>query len=391
MTYKGVGAVGDEIRGGRSAASAHSGPRPSLVLTAHAVTVPLIRPFITAVRRTTVLESVLVEVRDGEGRSGWGEAPISRVTGATTAGVLGAVHGPLQALVAAEDGAGGLPAALARIAGSGERSAARMAVDCALHDLAARRAGLPLYRYLGGRSGRISTDMTLSVDGPEALARAAAAHRDAGFGCIKVKLDAQGDPVARLRAVRNAVGDGARVRIDANQAFTADQAIRFITTLEDEGIDLELVEQPVPAGDWDGLARVTRAVRTPIMADESILTAADLARLIDAGAATMINIKLAKTGGLSPALELASTARSAGIGVLVGCMMESNVGISAAAALASALAADSGADVPQDLDGGLWLKESPVDGGARYSGSTIALPEVPGTGITSLRRLQPAR
>ncbi len=367
------------------------GGGPALLLTAHPVTVPLVRPFVTAVRRTTVLESVLVEVRDADGHAGWGEAPISAVTGATTAGVIASVHGPLQALLQSDDGADDLSGALSRIAGSDERSAARMAVDCALHDLAARRAGLPLYRYLGGRHNRIRTDMTLSVDGPAALARAAAEHRAAGFDCVKVKLDAHGDPVAKLRAVRNAVGSDARVRIDANQAFTADEAIRFITALEDGGVDLELVEQPVPADDWDGLARVTSAVQTPILADESVWTVKDLHRLIDARAATMVNIKLAKTGGLTPALELAATARAAGIGVLVGCMMESGVGIGAAAAFASALAADSGAEVPQDLDGGLWLRESPVEGGSSYSGSTIVLADAPGSGITRLRKPQPQR
>ena len=358
--------------------------RPGLVLTAHAVTVPLVRPFVTAVRSTSVLESVLVEVRDGDGHTGWGEAPISAVTGATTAGVTAAVHGPLQELLTTHDGEG-ITGLLRRIAASGERSAARMAVDCALHDLAARRSGLPLYRHLGGVLGRVRTDMTLSVGEPSVLAAAAAAHQAAGFDCIKVKLDAHGDPVARMRAVRGALGAGARVRIDANQAFSAQEAIRFITALEEGGLDVELVEQPVPAGDWEGLARVTRAVSTPIMADESVWTGTDLQRLIDSGAASMVNIKLAKTGGLFPALQLAAQAKAAGIGVLVGCMMESNVGISAAAAFASALAGNSGPEIPQDLDGGLWLKESPVDGGARYTGSVIALPSTPGTGITALR------
>jgi o-succinylbenzoate synthase len=366
-------------RGGRAR-------RAGLALTAHAVTVPLVRPFVTAVRSTTVLESVLVEVRDSEGRSGWGEAPVSAVTGATTAGVLAAVQGPLQALVTADDDAdAGFTALLQRIAGSGERSAARMAVDCALHDLAARRAGLPLYRHLGGQRNRVVTDMTLSVGEPAALAAAAAEHQAAGFDCIKVKLNAHGDPLARMRAVRDAMGPGARVRIDANQAFSPGEAIRFITALEDDGLGVELVEQPVPAGDWDGLARVTRSVSIPIMADESVWTAQDLQRLIDTGAGSMVNIKLAKTGGLLPSLQLASQARAAGIGVLVGCMMESVVGISAAAAFASALAGNSGAEIPQDLDGGLWLKASPVDGGSRYDGSVITLPRTSGTGITALR------
>ncbi|WP_201291422.1 dipeptide epimerase [Arthrobacter zhaoguopingii] len=391
MTYiREAAALGGKMKDNGSARPSGRDGR-KLLLSAHAVTVPLVRPFITAVRRTTVLESVLVEVRDADGRSGWGEAPISAVTGATTAGVIASVHGPLQTHLESDDGSDDLSAALSRIAGSAERSAARMAVDCALHDLAARRAGLPLYRYLGGRHNRILTDMTLSVDGPAALARAAAAHRAAGFDCVKVKLDAHGDPVAKLRAVRDAVGVDARVRIDANQAFTADEAIRFITALEDDGVDLELVEQPVPAGDWDGLARVTSNVRTPILADESVWTVKDLHRLIDAGAAAMVNIKLAKTGGLTPAMELAATAKAAGIGVLVGCMMESGVGIGAAAAFASALASESRAEVPQDLDGGLWLRESPVEGGSRYSGSTIVLDDAPGTGITRLRKPQPQR
>jgi L-alanine-DL-glutamate epimerase-like enolase superfamily enzyme len=360
--------------------------RSGLVLTAHAVTVPLVRPFVTAVRSTTVLESVLVEVRDGDGRTGWGEAPISAVTGATTAGVLAAVHGPLQALVTAadDDGDPRLAALLRQISGSGERSAARMAVDCALHDLAARRAGLPLYRHLGGERDRVVTDMTLSVGEPAALAAAALEHQAAGFDCVKVKLDAHGDPLARMRAVRAALGPGARVRIDANQAFSAGEAIRFIRALEDDRLNVELIEQPVPAGDWEGLARVTRSVSTPILADEAVWTAQDLQRLIDAGAASMVNIKLAKTGGLFPALQLAAQAEAAGIGVLVGCMMESHVGISAAAAFASAVAV-SGAEIPQDLDGGLWLKESPVVGGSRYAGSVITLPRTPGTGITALR------
>ncbi|WP_051479140.1 dipeptide epimerase [Arthrobacter sp. H5] len=360
-------------------------PYPGVTLRARAVTIPLVRPFITAVRRATVLETVLVQAMDDDGRSGWGEAPISAVTKVTTPGVVASVHGPLQDLVARSDTADHAEA-LSHVSLSSESSAARMAVDCALHDLAAQRHGSPLFRYLGGRSPRVFTDMTLSVDEPAALASETRQHTAHGFDCIKVKLDAGGDQVARMRAVRRAAGPHVRLRIDANQAFTPEEAVRVITALEDAGLNIDVFEQPVPAGVWEDLAYVTRRVNTPIMADESVWTVEDLHRLIDLQAADLVNIKLAKTGGVLPAMQLAQLASSAGLGVLVGCMIESTVGIGAAASFAASLTESTepttaAHHIPQDLDGGLWVASSPVNGGARYDANVITLPERPGLGI----------
>ena len=354
-------------------------------LTVHRVRVPLLRPFTTAVRSATELETVLVELGDEDGRRGWGEAPVSRVTGATTAEVATAAEGSLSRMVIGRDVVG-LPELAGQLSRSAELATARMAVDCALHDLAAQQAGLPLYRFLGGTSSSVTTDMTLSIDEPEALASAAAAHVVAGFRCIKVKLGALGDPVARAEAVREAVGPEVVLRVDANQAFSPEQAVDVIHAMEDAGLGLELVEQPVPAGDWGALAFVSSRVATPVMADESVWTLEDLRALIRFEAASMVNIKLAKTGGLHEAGKLVAEAREAGLGILIGCMLESTVGIGAAASLAAASDLDS--RVPgsngQDLDGGLWLTGPPITGGAQYSGNAIVVSDAPGLGIEAL-------
>ncbi|MEC5181446.1 mandelate racemase/muconate lactonizing enzyme family protein [Arthrobacter sp. CG_A4] len=414
-------------------------------LRVHRVRVPLVGHFTTAVRSATELETVLVEAIDSEGRSGWGEAPISRVTRLSTEQAVASIEGPLAALVLGRSSrragittagittagsttagsttagiatpgglpSGGLPGeldgVLARLEQSSEPAAARMAVDCALHDLAAQQRGLTLAAYLAGTGTAVQapgdgargivrgaagipmtveTDMTLSVAPPAELAAKAAAHAAAGFRCLKVKLDGQMDVLASIRAVREAAGPDMVLRVDANQAFDAGTAIRLIRTLEDAGLGIELAEQPVPAGDWAGLAAVSAAVDTPIMADESVWTLADLDRLLAHRAAAMVNIKLAKTGGLFHARRLLGRSRAEGLGVVIGCMLESPVGIAAAASLAALIPSltdqSTGRSTAQDLDGGLWLAASPVAGGASYEGRTIRLATAPGLGISGL-------
>ncbi|HUN32386.1 MAG TPA: dipeptide epimerase [Trebonia sp.] len=394
-------------------------------MTIHRRSVPLVRPFVTAVRVATQVDAVLVEVRDSDGRSGWGEAPTSwRVTGESAASVTAAVEGPLSAAVAglpADDPAGASEALKQAVVGN---SSARMAVECAVYDLAARVAGVPLFRYLGGRENVLRTDMTLSAAATPTqareLVRTAVAQAAAGFSTLKVKTGAGGDDVALLAAVRQAVGPHVTLRADANQGWTPQQAVAVISAWEDAGLGVELVEQPVHRDDLDGLAFVTARVATPVLADEAVWTRRDFRQVVALHAADLVNIKLAKAGGLHEALALARLAAECGVGVFVGCMSESHVGIAAAAAFASALAGSSDATgtglatatgsatatgtepttstgpatitgtatatatVPQDLDAGLWLTASPVDGGVAYEGESITLPDTPGTGIDGL-------
>ena len=354
----------------------------------HRVSTKLLRPFVTAVRRADALDSIVVEVRDSDGRSGWGEAPTSwRVTGESVESVVAAVEQALAPAVVGMDVADPAATSLALAQAVVGNNSARMAVDCALYDLAAQLAGVPLWRYLGGRDGVVVTDMTLSVTSDAAaLLSTAREHVAAGFGTLKIKVGAEGPSPERLRELRDAVGAGIGLRVDANQAWSVEQAVAAIEAAERLGVGLELVEQPVHRDDVRGLTEVAGRVETPVLADESVWTTRQLRELLAAGPVPLVNIKLAKTGGIREALAVAELARANGVGVLVGCMLESHVGISAAASVAAAVATPDadGEARAQDLDGGLWLAGSPVTGGAVYDRSRILLPDAPGLGIAGL-------
>ncbi|WP_139978046.1 dipeptide epimerase [Nocardioides litoris] len=353
------------------------------------LSVPLHTPFVTALRRTTTAETLLVEVVDSDGASGWGEAPqVWQVTGDSIAGSEACLAGPLADALVGRPADPRESASLVQRAVVGNRSA-KMALDVALHDLAARRAGLTLADHLAAWAGRpgqaapgVRTDVTLAAGSPAELAAAAVARVADGFGTLKLKVgtDAATD-VARVLAVRAAVGGGVALRLDANQGWDAFEAVRVIGALEAAGADVELVEQPVPAADVLGLAHVTAHVETPVMADESVFVLEDLVEVVRHDAADLVNVKLAKCGGLTPALELLHVAHLHGFGTIVGSMMETHVGIGAAAALV----AGAGATQLPDLDAAWWATASPYVGGPAYVGDEVVLPDRPGLGIDGTR------
>ncbi|SBT65427.1 muconate cycloisomerase [Micromonospora sediminicola] len=348
----------------------------------HRLSAPLHTPFVTALRRTTTVETLVVEVIDSDGRSGFGEAPqVWQVTGASVAGAEACVRELLAPLLTGRD-ADDLQARCAQVRGAvvGNESA-KAAVDVALHDLAARRLGVPLVRLLGGTALRVPTDVTLAAGDAVDLATAAGRRRAEGFTVLKLKVgtDARGD-LDRVRSVRAAVGPDVRIRLDANQGWTPREAVRVIRGIEDAGLDVELVEQPVYRRDLDGLAWVSDRVDLPILADESVFDVRDLVEVIRRRAADMVNVKLAKCGGLQPARTLLDLAAAHGMGTIVGSMMEGPVGVGAAASLVAAY----GTTAVSDLDAAWWLAWSPVGGGLRYEGSTVLLPDAPGLGITDV-------
>lgn len=348
-------------------------------ISTHLVSAPLHTPFITALRTATHADSLLVEISDGE-LSGWGEAPqVWKVTGDSLAGAQACVEGPITTAL---NGLGpdDLTEALRRVQNAAAGNfGAKAAVDIALHDLAARRHGQTLHGFLGSTTSVVRTDVTLSVGDAEALAAAGRARVADGFDVLKIKVgtDAVAD-VERVRRVREAIGPDPQLRLDANQGWSRRDAVNAIRALED--CNIELVEQPVEAADLDGMAWVTDRVSTPILADESVYGVRDLVNVIRHGAADMVNVKLAKCGGLAPARTLLELARAHGIRTIVGSMMESHVGVGAAAALVSAYPTSA----VNDLDAAWWLREAPVVGGIRYEGSLIHLPTTPGLGVTGL-------
>jgi L-alanine-DL-glutamate epimerase-like enolase superfamily enzyme len=346
------------------------------------VGVRLHTPFVTALRRTTTADSLIVEIVDSDGANGLGEAPqVWAVTGDSIAGSAACVEGPLAAVLDRSD-PDDLHDTARRVRGAvAGNLAAKAAVDMALHDLAARRRGVSLPTLLGGTTHRVPTDVTISAGEVDAVARAAADRVAEGFGALKLKvgIDAATD-VGRVLAVREAAGPEVAIRLDANQGWTPREAVRVIGRLEDVGADVELVEQPVRAADLDGLAWVSDRVDTAIMADESVFGVRDLVRVIERRAADLVNVKLAKAGGLIPARTLLELAEAHGIGTMVGSMMETHVGVGAAASLAAAL----GTTVVNDLDAAWWAASPPVEGGLCYDGATVVLPDAPGLGIGEL-------
>jgi L-alanine-DL-glutamate epimerase-like enolase superfamily enzyme len=352
---------------------------PIAAVRTHRLSAPLHTPFVTALRRATAVDTLAVEVVDADGRSGFGEAPqVWQVTGASIAGAQAAVEGVFAPLLRGRDPDDLVACCrLVRHAAAGNE-AAKAAVDVALHDLAARRLGVPLVRLLGGSVLRVPTDITLSAGDAASLGVAAKQRTAEGFGVLKVKVgtEAAGD-VARVRAVREAVGPATTIRLDANQGWTPREAVRVIRAVEDAGLDVELVEQPVPHWDLDGLAWVSDRVNVPILADESVYGPRDLVAVIRRRAADMVNVKLAKCGGLTAARTLLELAEAHEMGTVVGSMMESGIGVGAAASLAAAY----GTTAVSDLDAAWWLAWSPIQGGVRYDGPTIVLPDEPGLGI----------
>ena len=345
----------------------------------HHLTAELHTPFVTALRRTTETKSLVVELIDEEGRCGLGEAPqVWQVTGASIAGSQSCVDAVLAPLLIGRD-----PDEVAILSRAVERAvrdnhAAKMAIDIALHDLSARRQNLSLVRHLGGAATSVETDVTLSAGQIEGLREAAAARVKDGFTTLKLKvgIDAAGD-LARITAVREAAGPGVTIRVDANQGWTPRDAVRVIRGFEDAGLGIEFVEQPVPHWDLDGLAWVSERVDTPVMADEAVFGVRDLVEVIRRRAADLVNVKLAKCGGLTNARTLLELARAHEIGTVVGSMMESRIAIGAAAALVAAYPTTA----VSDLDAAWWISTSPVQGGIRYEGSRILLPQAPGLGV----------
>ena len=188
-----------------------------------------------------------------------------------------------------------------------------------------------------------------------------------------------------MQAIRAAVGPAVKIRLDANQGWSAKEAVRTIRKFEEEGLDIELVEQPVKAHDFEGLKYVTERVETDIMADESAFGPFEVFRLLSMRACDMINIKLMKAGGLHNAVKIANFAETVGVQCMMGCMLESKVGITAAASLAAGKKIVTRAD----LDAAVLLAEDPVVGGVSFQQNQLLISEEPGLGITEILGWKP--
>lgn len=322
-----------------------------------------IHPFIIARGGRSEYRTVWVRLRDGDGNEGWGEAAPSKFYGETAESAMAA----LPYLAAA------LPSDPFDLEGTERRlqetmrynAAARAAVSAALHDLAAKRLGVPLYRLWGLDPGRApKSTFTIGLDTPEKIR--AKVKEAAEYPILKVKLGTDHD-VEVLRTIRETTDR--EIRVDANCGWTVKQAIAMLPVLQEFGVTV--LEQPLPPDQLDGLGEITRRASIPVIADESCETAADIPPLV--GKVDGINIKLAKCGGLREALRMIAVARAHGMVVMVGCMIESSLAITAAAHFTPLV------DIV-DLDGAALLSNDPFLG-ATIHGGQVALPDGPGLGV----------
>ena len=347
--------------------------------------VPLRVPFKTALRSVSSVEDVIVEVYTDTGAVGYGEAPpTGAITGDTTGAILGALQDHIiKTVVGCDvDEFEDLMQALNKcIVGN---TSAKAAMDMALWDLYGQLYRIPVYKLMGGSRKEIITDITISVNDPEEMARDAVDAVRRGYDTLKIKVGAHPElDVARLTAVRQAIGNDTRIRIDANQGWEPKQAVRLLNQMQEKGLDIEFVEQPVKAHDIDGLKYVTERSYVPVLADESVFSPEDAVRIMQTGAADLVNIKLMKCGGLYNALKIVSAAEVYGVECMIGCMLEAKISVNAAVHLACAKKIIT----KIDLDGPVLCSEDPILGGAVFDEQRITVSDEPGLGIKGVEKI----
>ncbi len=346
------------------------------------VSIPLVTTFKTALRSVDQIENILVTITTDTDLVGFGgAAPTAVITGETVSSISGAIehirdHIVGMSLAESEN----IFQQLNRcIVGN---TSAKAAVDMAIYDLLAKELSIPLYQLLGGMVSTVETDTTVSIDTPEKMMTESKEKMNAGFDILKIKVG--GDPeldIKRLQSVREAIGSEVRIRIDANQGWNPKEAVQVGQELVRTGVNIELMEQPVPARDFDGLRYVRENVSMPVYADESVFSPQDALDLVSMKAVDGLNIKLMKCGGIYNALKIAAIAETAGIPCMIGSMMESNVSVTAAAHLAASRTIIS----HYDLDAPLFCSINPAVGGISYQGSRVYFSNIPGLGIEKIR------
>ncbi len=315
------------------------------------VSLSLDAPFEIARGRTEATENVVVEI-EHDGETGYGASAPSRHYGETAATVEALLPELLEVVERVGNPHARWTIADRMLAVARGNPSARAAVDLALWDLAGKLLGKPVYRLLGysvDPDGCPPTSITIGIDDTDVMADRAREADEAGHPVVKVKLGTDRD-LEIAAAVREAV-PRKTIRVDANEAWKPKEAVRKCRALE--SYDVEFVEQPVESENPDDLRYVYERSPIPIAADESCRTAADIPEIADR--CDIANLKLMKTGGLTPAIELIHAARAHGLEVMCGCMLETNVAIAGAAHLLPVL------DYA-DLDGSLLLESDPYAG-----------------------------
>jgi len=347
------------------------------------VCIDLEYPFTIATGSTTSIDSIIIKIVDNKGNVGWGEAaPHPVILGETSKSIIACLDLLAPHLIGKD------PRKIESIINLMDiiiqhNTAAKAAIDIAVHDLVSKALGEPLWRLLGGAKNIVETDFTIGIRPKDAVVKEILNSLKEGFKAVKLKVGRNPDEdIEMIKSVRKAVGNEVRLRIDANQGWTRQQAIYALRKIVEYNI--EFVEQPLPAFDISGLAALRRAIPIPLMVDESVHQPEDVIRIVKEDAADYINIKLMKSGGIQKASRIAAIAEATGVECMVGSMIETDLGITAAVHFAAATKNVKFGD----LDIGFSLR--PRDrlikkGGAKFNEGYVIPPDEPGLGIQDLK------
>jgi len=335
-------------------------------------------PFAIANETVDIGENVFLKIETDTGIIGWGCATPDSVTSETKETVMDSLNTVVKDLLLGED-----PIRIHFLNDVIEdklkgNPSLKAGINMVLYDILGKEADMPLYKLLGGYRDKIETSVTIGLSPVDVMVEKAKEFVSQGFNCLKVKCGMDPDQdIEVVLAIRNTVGPNVKIRLDANEGYTLEKALRVIETLEKLGADIEILEQPTPAKYLYALKEVTAQCPVPIMADETAFTLRDSLRLIKMEIADMVNLKLMKIGGITNAIKANLFAELAEIPVMLGCMNESMGAMAAGVHFACAFKNVQYAD----LDSALDFKEDVVKGGATYKDGYVIPSDKPGLGI----------
>jgi L-alanine-DL-glutamate epimerase-like enolase superfamily enzyme len=336
--------------------------------------IPLLAPFGISRGSLDIAANALVTVELADGTLGYGEAaPFPAYNGETQSGAIGLLARAGNWLPGHDAADWRAISSEFRSSGGPACGSALCALETALLDALTRRDDVPLWRFFGGAGTELETDMTVTTGTPGEAGEAARLIRERGIRVIKAKVGGHGGPgadLARISAILEAA-PGSPLVLDGNAGLGRAEASRLVAGLKSRGISPALLEQWLPKDDLQGMRALHSESGWAVAADESVTSAADARLVAREGAAQVINIKLMKAG-ISEALEVASVAREAGIGLMIGGNIESILAMTASACFAAGLGGFGYAD----LDTPLFLAENPFEGGFTLEGSRISVAHI---------------